>query len=194
MSAAYRLSVHDSPEQSVSVTLAADGTWRVDVAGGALGGTADVSVTRTTNGLYQCSLPSTDTATGTGCVRVAGPDGDIGRKYDPRVQHAFTDWLGVLTDQKAALAVSAAPAAKGVRGACFSVESSSASLTPPLDLGVYCFDQDGTLTAATLSFGTLVLEGTPGPAPASVSLPGPVIDGDPLPTAAPPRSPAVTAT
>lgn len=200
MVATYKLSSRNSPQRRVSVTLAADGTWRVDIAQGVLGGTADVSMARTGDGLYQCGLPSIDQpstnqpsmnqATTTGCVRVGRADGHIDGKYDPRVQHAFTDWLAVLTDQKAALAVSTARAANGIRGACFSVESSSVSLVAPLDLGVYCFDQDGTLTAATLGFGSLVLDGTPGPAPASVSLPAPVVDGDPLPTASPPRSPS----
>jgi hypothetical protein len=192
MVATYRWSKHDHPDRTVSVTLATDGTWRVDVAGGALGGTADVSVTRTKDGLYQCALGSVDQAAGTGCVRVAGPDDRLGSEYDPRVEHAFTDWLAVLTDQRAALAVSPARAGDGVRGACYAVESSSASLAAPLDLGVYCYDVDGTLTAATLGFGTLALDGDPGPAPATVTLPGPVVSGDPLPTASP--SPTTSAT
>jgi hypothetical protein len=175
MTATYRLSSRGHPARTVSVTLAADGGWRVDVTHGALGGTADVSVVRTADGLYQCGAP--------GCVRVAGR---LKAAYDPRVQHPFTDWLAVLTDEDAALAVSPAKNPQGVRGQCYSVESSSASLAAPLDLGVYCYAEDGTLTGATLGFGTLVLEGDPAQGPASVQLPGPVVGGNPLPMAAPP--------
>lgn len=188
LAATYRLLSGDRSARTVSVVLATDGTWRVDVARGALGGTADISVTRTGDGLYQCALPSAGQPAA-GCVRVAGPNGRLTARHDPRVQHVFTDWLAVLTDKKAPLAVSPALAPDGVRGACYSVESSSVSLPAPLDLGVYCFDQDGTVTGAVLAFGTLVLDGTPGPAPSSVSLPGPVVDGNPLPTASPPRRP-----
>jgi hypothetical protein len=218
MVASYRLLTPGEAERTVSVTLATDGTWRVDVARGALGGTTDVSVVRTKDGLYQCAPASTDSSTdastddsstnastdssagaptdpstpaltgqsaAAGCVRVAGPNGRLRPAHDPRVEHVFTDWLAVLTDQRAALAVSPAKPIKGVRGACFSVESSSASLTAPLDLGIYCYDQDGTLTGAALGFGTLVLDGTPGEPPATVSLPGPVVGGRPVPMASP---------
>jgi hypothetical protein len=191
MVATYRLSKPDQPDRTVLVTLATDRTWRVDVSGGALGGTADVSVARTKDGLYQCALPSVGQVVQAGCVRVGGPDARLGSKYDPRVQHTFTDWLTVLTDQRAALAVSPARPAKGVGGECYSVESSSASLAAPLDLGVYCYAADGTLTGATLGFGTLALDGSPAAAPATVSLPGPMVGGDPLPTATP--SPSVSA-
>ena len=33
----------------------------------------------------------------------------------------------------------------GIRGQCFSVEPNSAALAPPVDPGVYCFDEKGTL-------------------------------------------------
>jgi hypothetical protein len=184
MVATYRLSRRGEPDRTVRVTLATDRTWRVDVEGGALGGTADVSVTRTGDGLYQCGLGDR-----TGCVRVGDRDARLDPAHDPRVEHVFADWLSALTDQRAALAVSPARPAKGVRGSCYAVESSSASLAAPLDLGVYCFDETGTLTGATLGLGTLALDGQPGPAPATVSLPGPVVGGDPLPTATP--SPSV---
>jgi hypothetical protein len=189
MVATYRLSTPHLPDRTVSVTLATDGTWRVDVARGALGGTTDVAVAKVKDGLYQCALPATGQPVTAGCVRVSG----LKSHYDPRVEHAFTDWLSVLTDPRAAIAVSSAKAIKGVRGACFSVESSSASLAAPLDLGVYCFDQDGTLTGAALGLGTLVLDGTPRPAPDSVSLPGPVVSGSPLPTASPSPSASASA-
>lgn len=182
MTAVYRLRRGSGPDRPVSVTLATDGSWRVDVTKGALGSTADVSVVRTAAGLFQCAAA--------GCVRVAG----LKSAYDPRVEHPFTDWLAVLTDEDAAIAVSPAKTPQGVRGACYSVESASASLAAPLDLGVYCYAEDGTLTGATLGFGALVLDGDPAPAPASVQLPGPVISADPVPMAAPPSpSPSVSA-
>jgi hypothetical protein len=191
MVATYRLSRRGEPDRAVRVTLATDRSWRVDVEGGALGGAADVSVTLIRDGLYQCGLG--DPA---GCVRVGDRAARLDPAHDPRVEHVFADWLSVLTDQRAALAVSPARPAEGVRGSCYAVESSSASLAAPLDLGVYCFDETGTLTGATLGFGTLALDGEPGPAPATVSLPGPVVSGDPLPTAAPspsaPASPSAT--
>jgi hypothetical protein len=190
MVATYRLSTRDLPDRTVSVTLAIDGTWRVDVAHGGLGASTDVAVARTKDGLHQCAMPPAGQPVTAGCVRVSA----LKKQYDPRVQHLFTDWLAALTDQRAALAVSPAKAIKEVRGACFSVESSSASLAAPLDLGVYCFDQDGTLTGAALGFGTLVLDGAPAPAPATVTLPGPVVTGTPLPMASPSPSPPASPT
>ncbi|HEX7745216.1 MAG TPA: hypothetical protein VF462_08155 [Micromonosporaceae bacterium] len=207
--ATYTLSTADRPARTVTVTRAADGSWRVDIPGGALGGAADVSVARTPDGLFQCGLaqridaPSgpTDAPTdapvgppdgaappvgGPTCVRVADPDGVLPAAADPRVQRPFTDWLDVLTDRRAPLSVSATKAPPGVRGACFAVDSTSASLTAPLEPGVYCFGSDGTLTGARLGLGTLVLAGGPAVAPPTVTLPGPVVPGAPLGMAAPP--------
>jgi hypothetical protein len=186
----YRLTSPDQPARTVSVTKAVDGTWRVDIPGGALGGTADVSVAATRDGLYQCALPSAAHPDPATCVRVAAADGRLKAANDPRVQHPFTDWLDVLTDRQAALAVSTAKSLTGVGGACFSVESNSASLSAPLDLGIYCFAPDGTLTGAALGFGTLVLTGTPSAGPATISLPGPVAAGAPLSMQTPPPSPS----
>jgi hypothetical protein len=59
----------------------------------------------------------------------------------------------------------------------------------PLDVGIYCFAGDGTLTGARLAWGSLVLIGEPTPGPPSITLPGPVVDGDPLPMASPPPPP-----
>jgi hypothetical protein len=186
------------------VTRAADGTWRVDVPRGALGGTADVAVARTADGLYQCALGSVGPAaaapdadptapTGPACVRVAGPDGRLPSAVDPRVHLPFTDWLNVLTDRRAPLAVTAADPPSETEGACFSVESTTVSLAAPLDAGLYCFSADGVLTAARLGLGDLSLAGAPAPAPPTVTLPGPVVPGEPLGMAAPP-SPTPTTT
>ncbi|HYN97136.1 MAG TPA: hypothetical protein VES42_25130, partial [Pilimelia sp.] len=146
-------------------------------------------------GLFSCVLPSAARPVNPWCVRAAGPEGQLRAKADPRVQHPFVDWLDVLTDRRAALAISVARPLPGVRGACFSVESNSASLAAPLDVGIYCFDDGGALTGARLPFGTLVLAGSPGAAPAAVSLPGPVVEGEPIPMASPPPpSPSATVT
>ena len=184
MVAFYTLRTGGGPDRTVAVTLAADGTWRVDVPGGALGGTADVTIAATPNGLYQCALPSTERPGG--CVRVAARDGTLAAAIDPRVWRVFTDWRDVFTDRRAALSVAAAHGPPGVSGACFSVEPTSASLAAPMDPGVYCYAPDGTLTGAVTDFGTLSLASPPSAAPPTVSLPAPVIAGQPLRTAAPP--------
>jgi hypothetical protein len=189
----YRLTSTDQPVRTVSVTRAVDGTWRVDIPGGALGGTADVSVAATHDGLYQCAMPSAGHPDPVSCVRVAAANGHLKAANDPRVQHPFTDWLDVLTDRQAALAVSTAKSLAGAGGSCYSVESNSASLSAPLDLGIYCYAPDGTLTGAALGFGTLVLTGTPTAGPATVSLPGPVAAGAPLSMQTPSPSPSTSA-
>jgi hypothetical protein len=188
LAATYTLSTADRPDRIVTVIRAADGTWRVDIPGGALGGTADVAVARTGAGLFQCALAQP--AAGPTCVRVADPDGPLPATLDPRVQHPFTDWLTVLTDRQAPLAVSSAKPPTGMSGNCFALDTTSASLSPPLDVGVYCLGPDGTLTGARLGLGTLVLAGAPAPAPPTVTLPGPVVAGEPLGIAAP--SPTTT--
>jgi len=184
--ALYTLASGDRPDRTVVVTRAADGDWRVDIPGGALGGTADVSVARTREGLFQCGLTSPDGMVQPACVRVAGRDGDLPGDADPWVQHIFVDWLEVLTDRSAAISVSGAKRLKGVRGDCFSVESNSASLAEPLDVGIYCYGSDGMLTGARLGFGTLRLTGAPAPPPPDITLPGTIVDGEPLPIASPP--------
>lgn len=187
--ALYTLSTEGLPDRTVVVTRATDGGWRVDIPDGALGRTADVSVARTGQGLFQCALPSADNLIQATCVRVAGPDGELPARVDPRVQHVFVDWLAVLTDRDAAISVSTARPPDGLREPCYSVESASASLEVPLDVGIYCYGADGTLTGALLGFGTLTLAANPAPAPATVSLPGPVVSGEPLSMASPPPPP-----
>lgn len=189
----YTLSRSGRPNRTVALTSATDGTWRVDIPGGALGGTADIAMAQTRDGIYQCALPSATRPDPTTCVRVAAPDKPVPATIDPRVQHVFTDWRAVLTDRQASLAVSTTRALPHSRGTCFSVDSTAASLSAPLDIGIYCFDTDGTLTAARLAFGTLLLVGDPTAAPATVTLPGPVVAGSALRTAAPP-TPSVGAT
>ncbi|MGC4858923.1 hypothetical protein [Micromonospora sp. DT68] len=185
--AQYVFSQPGRPDRSIVFTSANDGSWRVDVPGGALGGTVDVSLAATTDGLFQCALPSSARPEPAHCVRLGDRDDALPRRLDPRVHHPLTDWLAVLTDRRAPLAVAPASPPEGVTGACYSVESTSASLNAPLDVGIYCYDRDGTPTGVRTAAGTLRLAAPPGTAPASVQLAGPVVvDVEPLGTAAPP--------
>ncbi|MEN3306186.1 MAG: hypothetical protein V7603_2388 [Micromonosporaceae bacterium] len=185
--AGYTLTTTGRAPRLVTVTVALDGSWLVSIPGGALGGTIDVAVADSTAGLFQCAVSGASP----GCVRVAGTDGRLPARLDPRVQHLFTDWLGVLTDRQVAISVDVAAALPGSHGQCFSIEPSSASLAAPVDAGIYCYDADGTLTAAALGLGTLVLAGTPTAPPPTAALPGPVVPRDPLPVAGtPPASPS----
>jgi hypothetical protein len=186
--ASYTLTGGGRPTRTVTVTIAQDGTWMVAVPGGALGGTADVAIAATPAGLYQCALGATP-----GCVRVAAPDGAVPAANDPRLEYLFTSWLRVLGDRQQALAVNQAATLPGATGQCFSVEPNSAALAAPVDTGIYCYDGTGTLTAAMLGMGKLVLAGAPGAAPATITLPGPITPGPPLSTVAPPPPPSPTA-
>jgi hypothetical protein len=186
VTALYTWSAPGRTDRTVVLTTAADGSWRVDVPLGALGGTADVSMAQTAEGLFQCALPSAERPVQPVCVRVADPDGVVDRGVDPRVQHPLTDWREVLTDRTAPLSVSTAQPLAGASGACFSVETTTASVNAPLDAGIYCYAPDGTLTGAKVSFGTLMLAGAPSAAPPTITLPGPVVAQEPLGMAAPP--------
>jgi hypothetical protein len=186
ITALYTWSAPGRTDRTVVLTTAADGSWRVDVPLGALGGTADVSMAQNADGLFQCALPSAERPVQPACVRVADPDGALDRAIDPRVQHPFTDWREVLTDRTAPLSVSTAEPLPGASGACFSVETTTASVNAPLDAGIYCYAPDGTFTGAKVSFGTLLLAGAPSGAPPAITLPGPVVAQEPLGMDAPP--------
>jgi hypothetical protein len=187
--ASYTLAQPGRAERTVAVTMAADRTWRIDIPAGALGGTADVAVAQMPAGIFQCSLPSAVDPRAAICVRVAKSGGRVPDRFDPQVQHPFTDWRDVMTDRQAALSVTPSRPLRRSRGDCYAVESTSASLTAPLDVGIYCFTPDGLLTAARVGFGTLTLAGEPAAAPPSIDLPGPVVAGEPLSMAAPPPPP-----
>jgi hypothetical protein len=178
--ASYTLNSKGRAARTVTVTIAQDGTWLVAVPGGALGGTADVAIAATPGGLFQCAL-----GTAPSCVRVAAPDATVPTADDPRVEYLFTSWLRLMADRQQAIAVNPATL-PGAAGRCFSVEPNSAALTPPVDPGIYCYDDNGTLTAATLGMGSFTLAGAPGPAPATIALPGPVTAGPPMGMATPP--------
>ncbi|MFC3380503.1 hypothetical protein ACFOHP_01095 [Couchioplanes caeruleus subsp. azureus] len=184
--ALYTLSVPGESPRTITATVAADGSWRVDVPGGALGGTTDVAIAETAAGLFQCAVPSATNPVAPFCVRVADRGEPVPRKYDPKVQRVFRQWLPVFTDRQAALSVTAAQPLPGSSGSCFAVDTISASLSAPVDVGIYCYSDDGLLTAAKVTFGTLTIAGTPAAPPPSVGLPGPVTGGDPMGLASPP--------
>jgi hypothetical protein len=195
--ATYTLSASKRPDRTVTVAVATDGSWVVAVPAGGLSGLADVAVFHSGPGTFQCTLGRAAGTAGTrpdlepvitpGCV--AAPR--LIAANDPQVQHIFTDWIDALVDRATALSVAAAPALPGARGTCFSVESNSAALAPPVDPGIYCYEPDGVLTAARVSFGTLTLVGAVADAPPSVTMPGPVVARPLLAmTAPPPASPA----
>jgi hypothetical protein len=166
-------------QRTVTVTLATDGTWRVDIPGGAQNGRTAVSMVGRAEGVYQCSA-------GGGCVRVARAAGTVPASVDPKVHHPFTDWAAALADPDAALSVATAPLLPGVAGACFSVEPTTVSIAPPIEPGIFCYGDDGMPTGFKTRFGTLTLAGSPGPAPPTADLAGPVSNGAPLNTSAPP--------
>jgi hypothetical protein len=178
--AAYAWTGAGAP-RTVTVALAADGTWRVDIPGGAEGGRSGVSLVGRAEGVYQCTV--------NGCVRVARAAGTVPSGVDPKVHHPFTDWPAVLADPKAALSVTSAATLPGVTGTCFSVEPTTVAIAPPIDPGIFCYGDDGMPTGVRTRFGTLALAGPPGAAPATVDLAGPVSNAAPLSTSAPPAPP-----
>ncbi len=185
--AQYVLKTTGRPDRTISIQRAIDGSWRVDVPGGAYGGAVDIALVFTGGMLHQCALP-TGAEPRSGCVKL---DGGLPRTSDPKISHLITDWLNLFTDLHQALSVSVLPQPiEGATGDCFAIESSAVSLQMPLDAGIYCYEPDGTLSAAKFSVGTMLLAGRPAPAPPTLALPGPVVAGAPLPLAAPPRPPA----
>jgi hypothetical protein len=181
----------DSTPRNVVATVAGDGSWRVDIAGGALGGAADVSIVANAGGVYQCSLPSVTNPIASSCVRVANPGKALPKAYDPGVERLFRQWLSVFTDRQSALSVSTGAPLPGAQGTCFSVDSISASLPAPVDVGIYCYADNGLLTAARVGFGELSIASTPVTPPAKVDLPGPVSPGPALGTASPSPDPSL---
>jgi hypothetical protein len=197
--ALYTLEAPDRGKRNVVATVADDGSWRVDIAGGVLGGTADVSIISNTAGVYQCSLSSATNPISPACVLVAQPSKRVPAEFDPGVERVFRQSLSVFTDRQAALSVTAvAPLpgsqAQGLTSTCFSVDSISASLSAPVDVGIYCYAPDGLLTAARTDFGLLALASAPVPPPAAAPLPGPVVNGPAMGLESPPPPPVVVVT
>ncbi|MFC4067068.1 hypothetical protein [Actinoplanes subglobosus] len=185
--ALYTLESGGSSREIVAA-VADDGTWRVDIPGGALGGTAGVTVIRVPAGLYQCTLNTATAPVSPTCVRVAERGDKVPRRYDPRVQRLFRQWLPVFTDRKAPLAVSPVRQLAGVEGSCYAVDSVTATLDQPVDVGIYCYSADGLLTGARVDFGLLKLVRQVA-GPKSVQLPGPEVAGEPMGMTAPVPAP-----
>lgn len=183
--ALYSLDDGHGAARNVVATTGADGTWRVDVSGGALGGTADVSIVSTAAGVYQCTMSSSQQPITPTCVRVADPGKPVPADYDPQVERLFRQWLSVFTDRTAPLSVAVVQPLNGAKGTCYSVDSIAAALSAPVDVGIYCYADDGLLTAARVDFGTLTLVST-GAGPATVPLPGPEVQGQPMGMGSPP--------
>ncbi|WP_433081106.1 hypothetical protein ACQP1P_45090 [Dactylosporangium sp. CA-052675] len=182
--AAYTLTVQGKAPRSVLVSIASDRTWRVDIQGGALGGTADVAIASRPEGQYQCQINPSGS-----CVKVAAAGKKLPAAIDPRVQYVFVSWLDVLLDRQIPLSVAPAEPLAGTSAPCFAVEPGVTAIAPPIDPGTFCYNDNGILTAARLPFGQLMLTGEVVAAPATISLPGPVADGAPLGTSAPPPPP-----
>ncbi|MFI1995071.1 hypothetical protein [Actinoplanes sp. NPDC020271] len=175
--ALYSFTGGDGVARNVVATVANDGTWRVDIANGALGGAADVSIVHNANGVYQCMLSMTGAPVTPACVHVTAKGEKVPSQFDPKVQRLFRQWLPVFTDRNSALAVSAVQPLAGASGSCYSVDSITASLDAPVDVGVYCYSTDGLLTAARVGFGVLKLVRQVA-APATVQFPGPEVGGE----------------
>ncbi|MBL7261860.1 hypothetical protein [Paractinoplanes lichenicola] len=186
--ALYTLDDGRGQPRNVVATAGRDGTWRVDVTGGALGGTADVSIVSTAAGVFQCTLGSQSNPISPTCVKVAKPGKRVPAEYSPKVERLFRQWLPVFTDRQPALAVTEVPPLAGAKGTCFSIDSISASLTAPVDIGIYCYADDGVLTAARVGFGEVKVTNQIA-GPATVPLPGPETAGPPMGMDAPPAVP-----
>jgi hypothetical protein len=191
--ATYTYSAANRTDRTVTVAVANDGTWVVGIPGGALSGYADIAMFGGPSGVFQCALSRSpgadaarpDLAVTPGCVAVA----TLAPATDPGLQHLFTDWIDPLVDRATALSVATTALLPGAAGACFSVESNSAALDPPVDPGVYCYTPDGMLTGARVTAGTVVLTGPVSPGPRAVDMPGRVVTQALLPLTAPPPPP-----
>ncbi|MBO3743526.1 hypothetical protein [Actinoplanes flavus] len=183
--ALYTFDVGDGSPRDVVASVADDGTWRVDIPLGALGGTAGVTVIKVATGVYQCGLTTPTQPVSPTCVRVAERGDKVPRRYDPKVQRLFRQWLTVFTDRKAPLAVSAVRPLAGAQGSCYAVDSVSAALDPPVDVGIYCYSADGLLTAARVEYGVLKLVRQVA-GPPTLQLPGPEVAGQPMGMSSPP--------
>jgi hypothetical protein len=194
--ALYTFVAPDQQARSVVATVALDGSWRVDIPGGAQGGATDVSIVRNSSGLFQCSLASATNPITPTCVRVADGGARVPKKYDPQVERVFRQWLDVFTDPKAAISVGTAePLTTSPPSQCFSVDSIAAGMNAPVDVGIYCYAADGLLTATKVDFGTLTIASQPANAPQTVDLPGTIVTTDPMGMTSPPPTtpPAVLA-
>jgi hypothetical protein len=188
--ALYRYEAPGRSPRNVVATVADDGSWRVDVADGLLGGSTDGAIVSLPTGVFQCTLSSAANPISPSCVKVAAAGKRVPRANDPAIERVFRQWLSVFTDRQSALSVALAQPLRGSRGTCFSIDSISASMNAPVDVGIYCYDDEGLLTAAKVLSGTITITSTPVAPPARVQLPGPVVDGPAPGLDAPPPPPA----
>ncbi|GIF25218.1 hypothetical protein BJ973_007470 [Actinoplanes tereljensis] len=163
-------------QHNVVATIAADGTWRVDVSDAMLGGTTDVSIVSTAAGVYQCTVSSPSNPVTPTCVKVAPAGKRVAKDNSPQVERLFRLWLPVFRDRQAALSVAEVQPLSGAQGACYSIDSIAASIKAPVDIGIYCYSADGVLTAARVGFGVLKLVSQV-VGPATVALPGAEVPG-----------------
>jgi hypothetical protein len=185
--ALYTFQAQDEPSRAVVATVALDGSWRVDIPAGAQGGATDVSIVQNSSGVFQCSLASATNPITPTCVRVADVGDRVPAKYDPQVERVFRQWLKVFTDPQSAISVSTAqPLTTSAGSECFTVDSLAASMSAPVDVGIYCYGPDGLLTAAKVDFGTLTIASQPAAAPQTVELPGAIVTSDPMGMTSPP--------
>ncbi|GAA2643865.1 hypothetical protein [Paractinoplanes durhamensis] len=166
----------DGRQHNVVATIAADGTWRVDVSDAMLGSTTDVSIVSTAAGLYQCTVASASNPVIPSCVKVAAAGKRVPKDNSPQVERLFRQWLPVFRDRQAALSVTEVQPLSGAQGTCYSIDSIAASIKAPVDIGIYCYAADGVLTAARVGFGVLKLVSQVA-GPKTVPLPGPESPG-----------------
>ena len=122
----------------VLVTVATDGTWRVDIPGGALGGTADVAIAYRPDGLLPVrARPPAEPA----CVaRSPAPATEAAGRRSTRgcSTSSRTGSTCSLDRQRAARRGRREPLA-GATGTCFSVEPTHRGSRPPVDPGIFCY-------------------------------------------------------
>ncbi|GAA4910024.1 hypothetical protein LX16_2781 [Stackebrandtia albiflava] len=182
--AAYEWAPARREAVEITVSVALDGSWRVDVPGGAHGGRRDVTMIGNKRGVFQCELGERRE-----CVAVAAAGEPVPSAADPLVQHPFTDWLDLLLDRRNPFSIAAVDAPEDVDepGACFSVERNAVTVAAPIPPTVYCLREDGVITWIESSFGTLRLTGPVGEPDERTRLPGDVVDATPLATSPPPK-------
>ncbi len=186
--ALYSLDDGSGQPRDVIATSAGDGSWRVDISRGLQGGTTDVSIVSTAAGVFQCTVATAANPITPACTKVANKGKTVPKKYSPKVERLFRPALSVFTDRESALTATAVKPLEGAKGTCYSVDSISASLDAPVDVGIYCYAEDGVLTAARIGLGVLKLVSQVA-GPPTVPLPGPDTGAPPMTTATPPPPP-----
>jgi hypothetical protein len=195
--ATYTLQAPNRPDRIVTVAYGVDGSWVVSIPGGAWSGLADIAMFADPGGQrYECVIgwavgaagQRSDLVLHPGCTKID----TLAKTTDPSLHHVFFDSIDPLLDRGSALSVAATAALPDTTGSCFSVESTSAALAPPVLTGTYCYRADGILTGARVKVGTLTLASV-ADAPPSVAMPAPAVTATPLPLVAPSAPPVQSA-